>query len=67
VASLLHYDSVRQFAHDGAEYEEEGNIEFLRGQRGATNARRASVPDIKGHLMDVGIDCRPASLVPAGD
>jgi cyclase len=64
LASLLHYDSVRQFAHDGAEYKDEGNIEFLRGERGASGARRASVPDIKNRLMDVGIDCRPTALVP---
>jgi cyclase len=67
LASLLHYDSVRQFTHDGAEYEEEGNIEFLRGQRGATNARQASVEHIKRHLIDVGIDCRPAAMALAGD
>lgn len=65
LASLLHYDSLQQFSHDGAEYKDEGNIEFLRGQRGATNANQASVEAIKTHLMDAGIDCRPAALVTA--
>jgi cyclase len=65
MASLLHYDSLQQFAHDGSEYEDEGNIEFLRGQRGATSATRASIQDVKGHLTDSGIDCRPAALVTA--
>ena len=65
LASLLHYDSLQQFSHDGTEYKDEGNIEFLRGQRGATNANQASVEAIKTHLMDAGIDCRPAALVTA--
>lgn len=63
LASLLHYDSMQQSAHDGSEYKDEGNVEFLRGERGASGARRASVPDIKNHLMDAGIDCRPSALV----
>ncbi len=63
LASLLHYDGVTRFAHEDGYYTEEGNIEFLRGQRGSTIAKRASIQDVKRHLMDVGIDCRPAALV----
>jgi cyclase len=61
IASILHYGCARELQHADADYRSEGNTEFL--QRGAASRRiePATIPDIKLHLGEHGIQCRPAA------
>jgi cyclase len=58
IASLLHYDAVRQL--DRAEEESgEGNTEFLRSGRGVSRIQAVGLPRLKDSLAGCAIDVRP--------
>lgn len=64
LASMLHYKSIEQ-KDCGGDFarglSEEGNIDFLSSGRGYSKVQGAMLPEVKEHLMSLGIDCRPVS------
>ena len=58
MASILHYNVIRHTDYSRAEFQEEGNIEFLR--KGSTFSRIEDVqlPAIKACLAGAGVECR---------
>ena len=58
IASCLHYDFLKSYDALGENYSGEGNTEFLRKQRGFGKVQEFSLPGVKQHLYDSGIDCR---------
>jgi cyclase len=61
VASILHYDFIKQEAHQEATFAGEGNVEFLQGRRGArgfSKIQGATILEIKAYLAERGIECR---------
>ena len=64
VASMLHYGLLQLKDYADSEFQGEGNVEFLRGRRGALQFNRIetkSVAELKRHLLEQGIECRSAS------
>ncbi len=57
VASLLHYNVLDVVGGTGS-YEEEGNIEYLKGRRGFSHVERSSLGEIKEYLRGLGLECR---------
>ena len=58
IASMLHYNYVQTMKDEGAAYDEEGNVEFLKRGSGFSMIEDASLPEVKSHLVANGIDCR---------
>ncbi len=61
LASMLHYDFIRQYEYQEGDFRVEGNIEFLRGRRGERSRRNiqtTTISEIKEHLQAYGIPCR---------
>lgn len=58
LASILHYHLVKnsEFYND---ISGEGNTEYLKSRRGFSKVQDASLPEIKQHLSDRQIPCRP--------
>lgn len=61
-ASVFHYGLVGYMAKND-EYEEEGNIEFLKGRlpikgQGRENIDPISIKKLKSYLLSNGVDCR---------
>lgn len=59
LASLLHYHYIGIQDIDTSEYSSEGNIEFLRSNKGFTNVKPSSIPQLKEFLESRQIACRP--------
>lgn len=57
VASLLHYDFIRNNAID-ADNALEGNISFLQSGKNFSKIDPADLADIKKYLQDIGVECR---------
>lgn len=64
VASLLHYNYVRERRHADDEFRSEGNVEFLsnRSALGFRNIEDISLTEMKKQLIARGIDCRPPEV-----
>lgn len=60
LASVFHYDLLRRYGSDH-DFSGEGNVEYLKTARGFSKTRNASLPDVKGHLLQQGIPCRPTT------
>lgn len=58
LASLVHYNFLKLYTHDDAEFRSEGNTAFLRGSGSNSRIEASSIPEIKDHLVRRGIDCR---------
>ena len=61
MASTLHYEYVQMRRDLDSDYSVEGNIEFLKGKRGAIgrqNIKPATIAEFKQALMENGIPCR---------
>jgi cyclase len=58
VASMLHYHSVKRRDYSGGDFNDEGNIEFLRSGSYGPSMEYFSVAELKTHLTELGIDCR---------
>jgi cyclase len=66
MASILHYNVVRNQPFNIEQYREEGNIDFLSGKQGErrfSRFRDISLPEIKQYLIERAIDTRPAMVV----
>lgn len=57
VASLLHYDVIKNFQHNLSSFKE-GNIEFLKSGRAFTKFEPLSLSSIKKYLIQNGVQCR---------
>lgn len=59
VASLLHYNFIHYCRYQKSDFCEEGNTEFLsRGASSFSLIEHASLPHVKEHLLECGIQCR---------
>jgi len=63
LASLLHYRYLEDYRFEQQNFLGEGNTEFLQAGRGFGKIQGATIPEIKKHLRQRGMNCRPA---PAG-
>jgi cyclase len=64
LASMLHYEFIHQYQFREDDYQMEGNIEFLRGQRGDLGRRHiegTTVGEVKAFLAAQGVKCRGLS------
>ncbi len=59
LASILHYGALDQVSAD-ADFSAEGNTTFLASGRASSRVRPASIAQVKHHLLEHGIECRPA-------
>lgn len=62
LASLLHYDTVRYLPFSDANFQSEGNIEYLRQAGGPRQISPASLPAIKAYLTNRSIRCREKAV-----
>ena len=60
LASVLHYKFIEQ-NHRNYDFSSEGNIEFLNSGRGFSRVQGTTLPEVKEHLIGLGIPCRPAA------
>ncbi len=60
LASLLHYRYLEDYRFQRENFPGEGNTEFLQTARGFGKIRGATLPQVKEHLRQKGLDCRPA-------
>ena len=61
VASILHYNYIKQREYGEDDFTREGNVEFLQGRRGNkgfSKIQDATLQEIKASLADHGIECR---------
>jgi cyclase len=58
VAGMLHYDYITRHVSSAAS-DQEGNTEFLRSGRSYGRFATCTLPDIKAHLIGLGLPCRP--------
>jgi cyclase len=58
LASILHYDFVKNNSGNGFKTENEGNTEFLNKGLVSTKIKTAGLPEIKKHLTEREINCR---------
>ncbi len=60
IASMLHYDFIYNHRHEamGADYSEEGNIEFLKSGTLFTKIQYSNISSIKSYLLSKAISCR---------
>jgi len=58
IASMFHYNCARYCQLNCEDFHEEGNIEFLRKGAQGPKIQDASIPQIKEHLRNSGLDCR---------
>jgi len=64
MASILHYDCVGRVQYDAQDFPGEGNVEFLQKGRWSSRILGVSIQQVKSHLMDNGIPCRPNETNP---
>jgi imidazole glycerol-phosphate synthase subunit HisF len=57
IASMLHYRFLRSHTPDD-DFSAEGNVEYLKNQRGFSKVEDHTLPEIKVRLSDRGISCR---------
>lgn len=58
MASVLHYDCIKNINLDNNLFEKEGNIEYLKSGRGFSKINPVDLRKIKSYLQENGIDCR---------
>lgn len=58
IASILHYNFVKQFPPDPSEFKEEGNLEFIKKRLQWNRIQDTTLPELKQYLIGRGIDCR---------
>ncbi len=60
IASLLHYNALRELGAEG-DYSQEGNTEHLQRGTRFSRVEVTSLPDIKRQLRAAGVECRDVS------
>ncbi len=64
IASMLHYNCLRALPPED-DFSSEGNIEYLRNQRGFSKVDDRPLPEIKRYLLENGVACRVEALEPS--
>ncbi len=59
VASLLHYEALKDILFEESDFTAEGNIEFRKKGRNFTKVKAIPLPDLKQGLSMAGIEVRP--------
>lgn len=59
LASILHYSCFDKLQRQSSDYSDEGNTVFMRLEGSRPRLDSVTLSDIKKHLRDYGIDCRP--------
>ena len=59
MASVLHYNFLESYELSD-DFSDEGNIEFLKTQRGFSKIEPAALPQIKDYMLQNSLPCRPA-------
>jgi len=62
IASLLHYDFIRNHDMLKADYSNEGNIDYLKSGKSFSNIHPLSMIEIKRFLINTDIACRPVEV-----
>lgn len=62
LASILHYNFIRDNRATDGGYYQEGNIEFLKRGKSFSKIQDARIDEVKAYLSEHGVDCR-CSLV----
>lgn len=62
VAGMLHYDTITRFGTAEAATDQEGNVDFLKSGRSYGRLSPCTLPEIKSHLAEKGIPCRPVNF-----
>jgi len=58
IASIVHYDFIKENAYQSTDFASEGNIEFLKKGKSFSKIQGVSLPKIKDYLVTHGIGCR---------
>jgi cyclase len=58
LASILHYNFIRDNSAIDEDFRQEGNIEFLKRGKTFSKIQDATLDEIKCYLSEHGIDCR---------
>lgn len=58
VASLIHYNCVKQSNYASHDFSSEGNTEFLQQGKSISKIQDATIPEIKDYLTRHGVECR---------
>jgi len=58
LASILHYNFIRDNAAKDEDYSQEGNVEFLKRGKTFSKIQDTALDEIKSHLSKHGLDCR---------
>jgi cyclase len=61
IASVLHYNFIKNSRYEDGDFSVEGNVEFLQGRRGPrefSKIQDATLAEVKRHLLQRGIECR---------
>lgn len=58
LASILHYNFIRDNRATDEAYFQEGNIEFLKCGKSFSKIQDARIDEIKAYLLEHGVDCR---------
>lgn len=58
LASILHYNYIRNKSSTDEDYTQEGNIEFLKHGKNFSKVHDVTLDEIKCNLSEHGIDCR---------
>lgn len=60
VASLLHYEAIKNFDLDTSDYQSEGNIEFIKKDNRFSKIQEANISTLKNKMASSGLFVRPA-------
>ena len=58
LASILHYQFIKENSYQSSEFKTEGNTEFLRKGITFSKFEGVTLSDIKNYLVKSGIGCR---------
>jgi len=65
IASIVHYNFIKERAYQSEDFKSEGNIEFLKRGKEFSGMRGVTLSEIKDHLVSHGIGCRRIQQVVA--
>lgn len=60
LASMLHYDFINNY-YEEDDFSSQGNVEYLKSRRSPSTYKSVTLPEIKQHLISLGIPCRPVA------
>ena len=58
IASIVHYNFIKERAYESEDFKGEGNIEFLRKGKQSSSIEGVTLSEIKNYLASHGIGCR---------